>query len=94
MNGKNQSKSSKKPLSSTKKRDESEQVGMRHDNQGWHHGPSMRKKRTTKRREAMAKKGIQRNILHKESHKAEENNTNKEAKDMHLATDDKPIKTT
>ena len=52
----------------------------------------MRKKRTNKRREAIAK-GLTREVLHKESHKTARHNTNKKAKDMDLAPEDKPIKT-
>ena len=38
-------------------------------------------------------KGLTREVLHKESHKTARHNTNKKAKDMDLAPEDKPIKT-
>ena len=85
--------SPKQPLSSTTNRDDSEQVVGRHENQRWHHGPSICKKRATKRREASAKR-LTWEALHKESHKTARHNTNKKAKDMDLAPDDKPIKIT
>ena len=50
--------------------------------------------KNNQKKRSHGKKGIHGNIIHKEFHKAKGNNTNKEAKDMHLATDDKPIKTT
>ena len=39
-------------------------------------------------------KGLTWEVLHKESHKTARHSTNKKAKDMDLAPDDKPQKTT
>ena len=89
MDGKIQAESPKQPLSSTTNRDDSEQVGGRHDNQGWHHGPLMRKKRTTKRREAIAKRAYMEGSPQRIPQSRREHHQQK-AKDMHLAIDDKP----
>ena len=82
MDGKNQEESPRQQLSSTTNRDDSEQVGGRHE------------EKEQPKEEKPLQKGLTREVLHKESHKTARHNTNKKAKDMDLAPDDKPIKTT
>ena len=51
-------------------------------------------KKEQPKEETLLQKRLTWEVLHKESHKTTRHNTNKKAKDMDLAPNDKPIKTT